>query len=163
MGPEELQRFIEANEIEAETVRLRQETPTVQAAAEVVGTHPDQIAKSLLFLVAERPVLVIACGTDPVRRGAIGDHYRLEKQMVKLASPAQVMELTGYEVGAVPPFGHREPIDTLMDESVMDQEVIYAGGGGARELVRVAPAEIARVTGAQVASLTDAGSSEPRS
>lgn len=163
MGTEELQRFVEQNKIEAEIVRLEQETPTVQAAAKAVGTHPDQIAKSLLFLVAEKPVLVIACGTDPVRRSVIGGHYRIEKRQVKLATPAQVRELTGYEVGAVPPFGHREPIETLMDVSVMDHELIYAGGGGSRELLRVAPDDIVRVTAAEAANLTDPGSASPSS
>lgn len=153
LGTGDLQRFITENRIDAEMVPLEVDTPTVEAAAEAVGTEPNRIAKSLLFRVGDATVLAIACGTAPIRRRALASHFDVGRRQVRLASPDEVLEFTGYEVGAVPPFGHRNAVETLIDAAVMDQDRIYAGGGGKRTLVRVSAEEILRVTDGQVIDL----------
>ncbi len=153
LGPEDLQRFITENGVEAEIVRLEVDTPTVEAAAEAVGTDPNHIAKSLLFRVGESTLLAIACGPAPIRRRALADHLEVGRRQVRLASPDEVLESTGYAVGAVPPFGHRSPVRTLIDAAAMERDRIYAGGGGVRTLVRVTPTELLRVTEGHVIDL----------
>jgi prolyl-tRNA editing enzyme YbaK/EbsC (Cys-tRNA(Pro) deacylase) len=46
-----------------------------------------------------------------------------------LASPEEVRELTGYEVGAVAPFGLPEPMRVLVDESVLAEAEVSIGSG----------------------------------
>jgi prolyl-tRNA editing enzyme YbaK/EbsC (Cys-tRNA(Pro) deacylase) len=58
------------------------------------------------------------------------------------------MEITGYPVGAVPPFGQRQRLPVLIDRRVMAQSEVYAGGGAIDTLLKVTPKEIVRVTGA---------------
>jgi prolyl-tRNA editing enzyme YbaK/EbsC (Cys-tRNA(Pro) deacylase) len=64
-----------------------------------------------------------------------------------------VLATTGYEVGTVPPFGHHQPVPTLVDRRVLEQETVYAGGGGHRVLLRFSPGEILRVTAAETIDL----------
>jgi prolyl-tRNA editing enzyme YbaK/EbsC (Cys-tRNA(Pro) deacylase) len=120
LGVLELQEFIRAHDIPGEIIHLNVPTPTVETAALAVNTLPEQIIKSILFMVGGQPVLAIACGTSVIGRRVIADLYGVGKKRVKLAMPAEVLEISGYEVGAMPPFGHHQPLTTLIDPRVLD-------------------------------------------
>jgi prolyl-tRNA editing enzyme YbaK/EbsC (Cys-tRNA(Pro) deacylase) len=155
LGVDELQTYIRAQNISAEIVRLDVPTPTVETAAQAVGTRVDQIIKSILFLAEDHPVLAIACGLSNIQRRAIADLYGIGKKRVKLATPEMVLEISGYEVGAMPPFGHRQPLNTIIDQRVLDFTETYAGGGAENVLLHLDPHEILRVTGARVIDLLE--------
>lgn len=153
LGPQDLHEYMQANGIPGELLRLDVPTPTVGAAAKAVGADPENIIKSILFLVDEEPVLAITSGMDRVDQRAIAGVYQVGRKRVELASPEVVLKLSGYEVGAMPPFGHRTPLDTLLDSRVLDKQAVYAGGGAEDTLLRLAPADIQTATGARVLDL----------
>ena len=153
MNAETLEKFIHSHGIRARIVYVTMPTPTVDAAAKAVGTNVDQIVKSLLFLIEGKPVLVISSGTKRVDQKKIAQHFGVGHKRVKLADPQTVIAMTGYEVGAVPPFGHSQKLDVVLEESVVKQEIIYAGGGSIEALLEIRPEEILRVTGAALVDL----------
>lgn len=155
LGVTELAAFMQAQGIQGEILHLDVPTPTVETAAQAVNAQPEQIIKSILFIIDEQPVLVIACGLSTIGRRAIADLYGVGKKRVKLATPEKVLELCGYEVGAMPPFGHRQALRTLMDQRVLEIPQAYAGGGAENTLVRLDPHEIQRVSGAKVLDLLE--------
>jgi prolyl-tRNA editing enzyme YbaK/EbsC (Cys-tRNA(Pro) deacylase) len=148
-----LQSFMERNAIRGEIVHLDVPTPTVETAAQAVGVRPEQIVKSILFLVDQQPVLAIVNGTAYVERRVIAGLYGVGKKRVRLASPEEVQTTSGYEVGAMPPFGHIQPLPTLLERGVLELPEVYAGGGDENALLRICPQEIARATGARVIDL----------
>jgi prolyl-tRNA editing enzyme YbaK/EbsC (Cys-tRNA(Pro) deacylase) len=153
LGVHELAEYMQAHGIQGEILHLDVPTPTVDTAASAVGALPEQIIKSILFMVADQPVLAVACGRSSIERRAIAELYSVGKKRVKLASPEIVLEISGYEVGAMPPFGHRQPLMTLIDPKVLDSAESYAGGGAENALVRLNPKEILRATHAKVLDL----------
>ena len=155
LGVHELAGYMTAHGIQGEILHLSVLTPTVEAAALAVNSMPEQIIKSILFMVDGQPVLAVACGKSSIERRAIADLYGVGKKRVKLATPEMVLEISGYEVGAMPPFGHRQPLTTLIDPRVLDSSKSYAGGGAENALVRLNPQEILRVTGAKVLDLIE--------
>ena len=155
LQPDDLQAYMRQHAIEGEILRLNVPTPTVEAAARAVGTTPDQIVKSILFLVGGEPVLTVTCGLGKVDRRAIAALYGVGRKKVKLASPDIVLDLTGYPVGAMPPFGHRCPLPTLLDQRVLEHDEVYAGGGAENALVRLVPQDILRATQARVLDLSE--------
>jgi Cys-tRNA(Pro) deacylase len=153
LDPTDLAMYMQANNIPGEILHLDVPTPTVAAAAREVGTQPERIVKSILFLVKGLPVLAITCGETYVDRRALAAVYRVGRKKVKLADPETVLKKTGFEVGAMPPFGHRDPLPTWMDERVLEKPEIYAGGGAENALVRLAPEDILEATQARVIDL----------
>jgi prolyl-tRNA editing enzyme YbaK/EbsC (Cys-tRNA(Pro) deacylase) len=149
----ELQAFVLAHGVRGEILHLGVPTPTVESAAQAVNAKPEQIIKSILFVVNEQPVLAIACGLATIGRRAIADLFGVGKKRVKLAPPEMVLDITGYEVGAMPPFGHRQALRTLIDKRVLALPEAYAGGGAENALMRLDPQEIQRVTGATILDL----------
>ncbi|UCG23448.1 MAG: YbaK/EbsC family protein [Chloroflexota bacterium] len=153
MDSDDLQIFLDDEAIKAEIVHLAFNTPTVEAAADAVGCQPKQIGKSLLFLADGAPYLVIANGTTKVGYRALADYLAISRKRLKLANAAQVVDITGYKIGTVPPFGHPERLPTIIESRVMNQEVIYVGGGAINALMRLSTAELLRVSMAEIVSL----------
>ncbi len=153
LDPSHLADFMRANDIPGELLHLEVPTPTVETAAAAVGTEPENIVKSLLFFAGENYVLAITSGQAHIERRAIAAHFEIGRKKVKLADPQTVLEETGYQVGAMPPFGHFNPLPTLIDQRVLEKDQVYAGGGSEQTLLRIAPETILTVTQAQVLDL----------
>jgi prolyl-tRNA editing enzyme YbaK/EbsC (Cys-tRNA(Pro) deacylase) len=149
----DLQAFMDRQQIPGQILNLDAPTPTVEAAAQALGVAPKQIVKSVLFTVREQGVLTISCGDQLVERRVIAALYGVGRKRVKLAPPAVVLDLTGFEVGSVPPFGHRSTLRTLLDPRVLAFDEIFAGGGTHHALVRLNPEDIARITQAEIIDL----------
>ena len=146
----QLAQFMAERSIPGEIIHCPEPTPTVQAAARVMRVAEEQIAKTVLFTVSGNPVAVIACGTRPIDQKRIAARFGVGRKQVKLAGPEMVLTVTGYPAGTVPPFGHRQKIQTLIDPRVIEQTQIFAGGGEEDALVRLNPAVILQATGGEV-------------
>lgn len=160
MDASDLTHFVKTRSVAGEVIWLPVETPTVEDAARAVGTSPERIVKSLLFLVDGRPILALACGPTRVDTRAIAAHFGVGRKRVKLAGPDAVLVATGFPVGALPPFGHRQPLPTLIDSQVLKQREVFAGGGSINALLRTSPAEIVRITTAVEVDLTGQGTED---
>ena len=162
MDARDLELFLAAHGVAAEVVRLAEHTPTVETAAQAMGTSAERIAKSLLFLLDQGendpvPILVIANGPYRVDYRSMADWVGLSRKRVRLADAAVVQAVTGYPVGGVPPLGHPRPLRTWMDRRVLAQPEVYAGGGAVDALLRITPAEIVRITGAETVDVVRDG------
>jgi len=153
LTPNDLLRFMERHGIEGELITLDEPTPTVETAARAVGTSPDQIVKSVLFAVNDERVLAITCGTQLIESRSIAALYGVGRKRVRLANAEIVLETTGYPVGTVPPFGHPQPIRTLIAPQVLEHREVYAGGGAHTTLVRLDPQAILTITQAQIVEM----------
>ncbi len=155
MDSTDLASYLKQHTIDARILHLEEQTPTVSAAAKALGVLPEQIIKSVLFLADSRPVLVITNGLTRIHRKHLAHALELSRRRVKMADQAQVLATTGYPIGAVPPFGHPQPLETLLDKGILGQEVVFGGGGEIDALMRVATAELLRATGGRIVEIAD--------
>jgi prolyl-tRNA editing enzyme YbaK/EbsC (Cys-tRNA(Pro) deacylase) len=153
LGPTALSDYIRTSGASAKLVPVDVETPTVEMAAQAVGTAPANIVKSLIFIADDEPILVIAGGKKRVSLEVLGREIGIAPSLIRLAKPQEVVQETGYPVGAVPPFGHRKRLTAYMDAILLDAEQVYAGGGASDHLVQVSPHEILRLSSANVIQL----------
>jgi len=156
-GPKDIQSYMTCNGIQGRIIYCDVPTLSVEAAALALNTSPENIVKSILFLVSDKPVIGIACGTARINYKAISDYYQIGRKQVKIASAPVVLNITGYQAGTVPPFGHRLPISTLIDQRVVKQEWVFAGGGAENVLILIKSADILEATHAQVLDLQFTG------
>lgn len=118
---------------------------TVELAAVAVGCEPARIAKSLSFLVEEKPILILAAGDAKV------DNPRYKAQFgtkAKMIPADQVEELIGHGVGGVCPFGIKPGVTVYLDESLRRFEVVYPAAGTAASAVELNLAELEKASGA---------------
>ena len=156
LTPQDLESYLTEHQIDGELIHLSVPTPTVETAAEAVSVSPDQIVKSLLFLINGQPALVIASGLGRIDRRLLGSHFGVSRKKTSFADAETVLTLTGYPVGAVPPLGHREKIRVLVDPSVLEHETVYGGGGSETSLLRLKSQDILNHNQAEVVPLQQA-------
>ena len=111
-----------------------------------------QIAKSLIFLAAGTPILVIASGKNRVSEKKLKAHLGAK---IRRANADDVRDATGYAIGGVPPVAHARPLRTLIDKDLLNFAEIYAAAGTPRAVFRLTPAELVRITGGEVMDIRD--------
>src|SRR5262245_1280643 len=151
---ERIQAELKALGADGEVVELAASTRTSQEAAMAIGTTVAQIAKSLVFLAGDQPVLVIASGVNRVSMGklakALGcDATRPDADAVK--------RLTGFPIGGVAPVGHATRLRILIDRDLLRYEEIWAAAGTPHAVFRTTPQELARITGGEVLDVREEG------
>jgi prolyl-tRNA editing enzyme YbaK/EbsC (Cys-tRNA(Pro) deacylase) len=118
---------------------------------------PDDIRDFLAAGAIDGEIVLMDIPTPTVEMAAqaVG---RLPRQIIKsllfLVNSQPVLVITGYPVGAMPPFPHPQPLPTLIDRQVLQQPLMYGGGGGECALPQLSPVELLRLTEAQVMDLT---------
>ncbi len=120
-------------------------TRTAQEAADSIGCTVPQIAKSLVFKEkkTDRPILIIASGSNRVNVKKIqkSTGLKLEKADGKF-----VKDKIGYAIGGVPPVGHNEPLETLLDADLKKYETIWAAAGTPFAVFQLKPADLKPLT-----------------
>lgn len=98
-----------------------------QAAAER-KQRPEQIVRSILFQI--RPdefVMVLVAGREQVDWKKL--RQLVGRSRVRMATEEEVLEVTGYRVGTVSPFGLRNQVRVLIDVSVLREGEVSTGSG----------------------------------
>lgn len=130
--------------------RVRQLTDSARTSAEAaaaLGVEIGQIAKSLVFLADDRPVVVIMSGPDRVDTHAVG--LVVDAAKVTRADADVVREATGYPIGGVSPAGLSPDLPVLVDEGLARYDVIWAAAGTPHAVYPTNFPELLTVTGGQ--------------
>jgi prolyl-tRNA editing enzyme YbaK/EbsC (Cys-tRNA(Pro) deacylase) len=129
-----------------QTVLLRQNVRTARGAARALGCGIDSIVKSLV-LRGQRTGKAFLAEIGGAHRANLEVLARAIGEGVEMAPPDFVLAETGFPVGGVPPIGHRQPIATFVDETLLSQEEVWASAGSERAMFRLTPAQLIRITG----------------
>lgn len=130
---------------ESRVVEFDKPSRTAQQAADAIGCELDQIVKSLVFRAGDdRPVLVLTAGGNRVDEDVISEQVGAA---VGMADAAFVRAHAGYAIGGVPPFGHPEPVETLIDEALLAFDEIWAAGGTPNTVFPIRPDRLLAITG----------------
>jgi Cys-tRNA(Pro) deacylase len=104
---------------------------SLEQAAQERGQQPEQVVRSILFRLEEGLFLmVLMAGPQQISWQALRRY--LGQSRLSMASPEEVLAQTGYELGAVSPFGLPAPLRILVDESVVAQKGEISIGAGVR-------------------------------
>jgi prolyl-tRNA editing enzyme YbaK/EbsC (Cys-tRNA(Pro) deacylase) len=128
-------------------------TPTAAAAARAVGCPLGQIVKSLVFVCDGRPVLVLVPGdkrADVAKiAAAAGAGY------ARAAGIEEVRSATGFDAGAVAPFPAPGVARTFIDRELLRVATVWIGAGSPQHLAALSPVDVARLSGAEAADVTE--------
>lgn len=136
------------NELDAKILNIGKEVKTVEQASKELNVSKEMFIKSLLF-ISKEAVLVIVKGNSRV------DTKKLKKMFgkIRMANPSEVKEITGFEVGAVPPVLD-VTIKTIIDPKVLEEKEVIGGGGDVNKLLKIDPKKIVEWQKAKVVDIT---------
>lgn len=125
-------------------------TKTSADAAEAVGAELGAIAKSLVFMADDRPVVVLISGDRRVDTGMLATAMRASG--TRRASLEEARSHTGYAAGGTPAVGLAEPVPVLADISLQRYSVVWSAAGTP---TAVYPVELDRLVSASDARWVD--------
>jgi prolyl-tRNA editing enzyme YbaK/EbsC (Cys-tRNA(Pro) deacylase) len=100
----------------------------LEQAASERGQVPGQVIRSIVFRLGEgRFAMVLVAGADQISWPALRAHFGQSR--LTMASPEEVLSVTGYRIGTVSPIGLANPLPILIDASVLVHEEISMGSG----------------------------------
>ncbi len=127
-------------------------TRTAADAAALVGCHVGQIVKSLIFKgeTTSKPILVLTSGANRVNERQISSYAA---ETIQRADPEFVRNVTGFAIGGVPPIGHLQPMETYIDEDLLQHSEIWAAAGTPNSLFKLTPEDLERMTAGRIVSV----------
>ena len=125
-------------------------TRTAVDAAAAVGCDVDQIVKSLVLVVDDRPVLVLCSGANRVDLAKVGAEF---DGRARMANADEVRAATGFAIGGAPPFGHPSPLPTLVDPHLLGFDEVWAAAGTPDSVFPLTPGDLVAATAAREADV----------
>ncbi|RLF80368.1 hypothetical protein DRN32_03150 [Thermococci archaeon] len=144
MGLEEI-----VKSLGGEIINVGKPVKTVTQAVKATKASPRQIIKSLVLISEKGPILAIVDGESKVSLEKIKQHFG----EVRLATPEEVKEITGFEVGGVSPVGIG--IKTIVDPRVLENEFVIGGGGRIDKLCKLSPKKIVEYQKAEIIEIRE--------
>lgn len=141
---------LKSSGVRVRVVEMPGETRTAQQAAQEAGCHLDQIVKSIVFRGEEsgHVVLFLTAGgnrVDAARAAGVAG------EPMGKADAELIRAETGFAIGGVAPIGHLRPVRAFLDPRLLGFAVVWAAAGTPRHVFAIAPEDLVRITGAQVA------------
>lgn len=136
---------------------FRHETPVTsfEQAASDRGQRPGQIVRSILFNI--RPdefLMVLVAGPDQIDWKKL--RQLVKRSRIRMATEDEVLDMTGYRVGTVSPFGLPRPLKVLIDASVLKEEEVSIGSGVRNTAIILKTEDLRRALGdVEVVSLLE--------
>jgi prolyl-tRNA editing enzyme YbaK/EbsC (Cys-tRNA(Pro) deacylase) len=150
---ERVARFVRETGAEVRIEEFPEGTPTAVDAANAVGCSLAQIVKSLVLDCDGRPVVALVPGArrgDARKIAAAAGAAR-----AKGAGPDRVLEVTGFEAGAVAPFPLPGVERVLIDTRLLRYDRLWIGAGSRRHLASLPPSELVRLSRAEPVDVSD--------
>ncbi len=112
---------------------------TVEHAAQQIGCSEAEIAKTLSFMVDEKPVVVVMAGDGRVNSSKFKAQFHTKPSMVPRD---RVQELIGFLPGGVCPFGVDKSIPIWLDVSMKRFDYVHPAAGNEFTSVTLTPEEL---------------------
>lgn len=138
--------------IEAEVIELPASARTADEAAKAIGCEVAQITKSLVFRTkhTDKAVLILVSGVNRVNEKTIATG--VGEDIVK-ADADFTREKTGFAIGGIPPVGHKQKLETYIDEDLLQYKELWAAAGTPHAVFRLDPAILQKLTNGKVISV----------
>ena len=136
---------------------FRHETPvaSLEQAAADRAQRPEQVVRSILFQI--RPdefLMVLVAGPEQVDWRKL--RQLVKRSRIRMATEDEVLEVTGYRVGTVSPFGLKNQVKVLMDASVLKEDEVSLGSGVRNVAIIMKTADLRQALGEpQIVSLLE--------
>jgi prolyl-tRNA editing enzyme YbaK/EbsC (Cys-tRNA(Pro) deacylase) len=130
-------------------VEFTESTRTAQEAADRVGCRLGQIVKSLIFRgqASNKGILVLTSGSNRVDENKISQYAG---EPIGRADPEFVRTITGFAIGGVPPVGHIQPLETFIDEDLLQYADVWAAAGTPNAVFQLPSSDLVKITSGKI-------------
>ncbi|MFB6145915.1 MAG: YbaK/EbsC family protein [Candidatus Nanohaloarchaea archaeon] len=131
------EKLREEHGIEIDIKEFPEGTKTAEDAAEAIGCELGQIVKSIVMQADNHLILVLTGGENRVSEEKLAGY--LDAEDVSSASPSKVKEHTGWSIGSLPPFCHKNSTDVIIDPALEKFDTVWAAAGTPEAVFSISP------------------------
>lgn len=131
--------YLEKYNLEDKIMEFDVSSATVSEAAKAINCKESEIAKSLSFIVLDKPILIVVAGDAKVDNKKFKDEFQAKAKMIPFDD---VEKLIGHAVGGVCPFGINDDVDVYLDVTLKDYDIIYPACGSSNSAVKLTLEEL---------------------
>ncbi len=136
-----------------EIIEFAQTTRTAQEAAVAIGCDVAQIVKSLCFSANDQPIMALVSGANQLDTRKLASLLGVGRKKIKRANADTVKATTGFSIGGIPPFGHKNPLPIYIDADLMNFDIVWAAAGTPFVVFAIKPEQLAKCSNGQIADL----------
>ena len=123
---EQITSTLDSNGIKYQVLE-HEPTKTCADSAKIRGTTPDQGAKALVCLADKNPILIVLPCSQRLDTKSFKAQFNVKD--LHFATPGEVKQFTGLEIGSIPPWGSIFNLPTYLDTSLSLQETVAFNAG----------------------------------
>lgn len=139
-----LRKFLESHQLDHETVH-HPHSESSQRTASAAGRPGDKVAKGVLLRDEDGYLLAVLPASRRVHLGKL--HHSLQRNLGLATEFEAAQVFADCEVGAIPPTGLLYDIDTVVDDSLLEQPDVYFEAGDHEQLIHMNRREFGRLLG----------------
>ncbi len=139
MAIERVREYFRQFGMEERILEFDVSSATVALAAQALGCEPQRIAKSLTFIVNEKPVMIVTAGDVKVDNHKFKERFATKAKML---SREEAEELVGHAVGGVCPFAVKENVAIYLDESLKRFTTVFPACGSSNSAIELTIPEL---------------------
>lgn len=149
---QKIQDLLASRGYEITIIEFAESTRTAQEAADRAGCQLGQITKSLIFKgrTSGKAILVLTSGANRVSEKRISEYAG---EPIERADADFVRAAAGFAIGGVPPLGHTQPMETYLDEDLLQYKTIWAAAGTPNAIFELTPSDLQKMTGGKPAQV----------
>ncbi len=143
MSVQSVLKFFEENNLKDYVLYSEVTSDTVEHAASLLGCLPEEIAKTMSFLVNDEAIVIVSSGGSKIDNTKYKSFFSTKAKMIPFD---EVEKYTGHLPGGVCPFALKDGVKVYLDESLKKYDIVYTGGGDEHHTVRVHVSELEELT-----------------
>jgi Cys-tRNA(Pro)/Cys-tRNA(Cys) deacylase len=113
--------------------------------ARVLGVDPRTVVKTLVLKGSSKKFYICLTGGDSTLDFDLLKRATGERD-IAMASPKEILEQTGFRVGAIPPFAIKNELPVFIDETLAQCETLYVGAGRFGNEILLSPDNLLKAT-----------------
>lgn len=143
MAIDKVREYFKKYNIDNRIQEFETSSATVELAAKALNCEPKRIAKTMSFLVDDKPILIVLAGDTKIDNSKYKTEFHTKAKMVPFED---VEKIIGHAAGGVCPFGINEGIDVYLDESLKRFETVFPACGSSNSAIELTVKELEKTS-----------------
>lgn len=135
--------YLKKYNLEDQIMEFSVSSATVSDAAKAINCEEQDIAKTLSFLVADKPIVIVVSGDSKIDNSKYKAEFHTKAKMIPFED---VENLIGHAVGGVCPFGVKDDVTVYLDVSLKKLSTIYPACGTSNSAIKLTLEELEKIT-----------------
>lgn len=144
MSIEKVREYFGQFGIESRILEFQESSATVELAAQALGCEGCRIAKTMSFIVSEKPILILCAGDTKVDNAKYKAYFGEKARMIQFD---QVESIIGHAPGGVCPFAVNEGVTVYLDESLKRFETVFPACGSSNSAIELTIPDLEKYSG----------------